>query len=117
MYLTLLLGIGILSLAFGNNSQHKFWGIVLCSTATVGFLRPPLSFNVESLLINFILLLLHLVLLVLSPVQILLLGSGPPVADGDAQNVEGIVVHYLPPFDDCGKDDITLECVTPSELS
>lgn len=39
MYLTFLLSTGVLCLAFGSNSHHKFWGIMLCSTATTGFFR------------------------------------------------------------------------------
>lgn len=104
MYLTILLSSGVLCLVVGNNLQHKVWGIVLCSTAAVGFLSPPFSFTIQSFLMNCLLFLLHLVLLALSPVQILLLRSGPPVTDGNS-----IVVQYLPSPDEDGNENIIVE--------
>lgn len=109
MYLSLLLASGVLCLALGYNSRHKFWGIILCSTAAVGFSRPALGFSVESLLTNAIFLLLHLVLLVLSPLQIIWMWSAVPVADDDGECVDGIVDQYLPGVSSDGKEDIIVE--------
>lgn len=101
-YSNILLAGGVFYLAFGNHSQHRFWGTILCLTGAVGIFRPGLDSSAVSLCTNSLFFLLHLVLLVLSPLQIILMRS-----KSHPRTNRGIITHYEPEKDE--DEDIIVE--------